>query len=190
MKRMRWLPVVAILAFAVLLAGCGGPSYEVAVRLKNPVPDAAASAEANTIVYSDDDLAIGFSSILNTAVRFSIQNKTDQTMRIIWDDTVFVDIDNSTSRVMHLGVRYIDRNDSQPPTVIPSGARVDDQIVPTKNVYYQSGRYGGWRTRPIIPQDSRALDYDGQVISVVMPIEIGGERSEYRFDFEVLVRER
>lgn len=48
-------------------------------------------------------------------------------------------------RVMHSGVKYIDRNNSQPASVILKGATLSDIILPTDNVYYISGQYGGWR---------------------------------------------
>ena len=47
---------------------------------------------------------------------------------------------------MHVGVKYIDRNDSQHASVIPKGASLSDIVQPTDNVYYVSGQYFGWRT--------------------------------------------
>lgn len=51
---------------------------------------------------------------------------------------------------MHSGVKYIDRNNSQPPNIIPKNASLSDVIIPTDNIYYVSGQYGGWRDGQVV----------------------------------------
>ena len=94
---------------------------------------------------------------------------------------------------MHSGVKYVDRANSQPPSVIIRQGSLDDMVVPTDNVYYVSGQYGGWRTRPILQtrattQESlnqMANNNIGKSMQILMPLEINGKLTEYIFVFDV-----
>jgi hypothetical protein len=124
---------------------------------------------------------------------FTLQNKTDHSIKIIWDEAVYVDPNGSSGRVMHAGVKYIDRNNPQPPTVIVKNANIDDMIVPTDNIYYVSGQYGGWRTKPMLPNRANTQEelnaltqqYIGKEVRVLLPLEIQGTVNEYIFTFKV-----
>lgn len=83
--------------------------------------------------------------------KFSIENKSGHTLKINWDDVSYVDVKGQVGRVMHSGVKYTDRNSSQPATSVPKGANISDILLPTENVYYVSGQYGGWRETYLIP---------------------------------------
>jgi hypothetical protein len=73
--------------------------------------------------------------------------KPSTPLRSMWDEAAFVNLTGSSGRVMHSGVKYTDANASQPPTVVVRRGMVDDIVVPSANVRYQSGVYtGGWRT--------------------------------------------
>lgn len=67
---------------------------------------------------------------------FTLKNKSDYSMKIPWDDIVYVDISSNTQRVMHSGVKYTDRNSSQPATIVPKNASISDVLLPTDNVKY------------------------------------------------------
>lgn len=177
---------------ALLLAACGmGNKYVIGIRWAENRSASLAGQTSVTesgLYFEDRYIRIGFVPVLNSTISFSLLNKTDSTIRVIWDEAAFIQIDGSTERVMHSGVRYIERDRPQPPSVVPPGARLDDIILPTSNVYYISGQYGGWRTHDIIPQ-SLALDFDGYTIGVLLPLDIGGSRRDYTFYFDIVVRE-
>lgn len=175
MKRIAWIGL--LIGLLVLMPGCTKETYEVMISLEGANIN-------NNNVYEDGNIAVGFEPVLDTAISFAVNNKSEQTIRILWDETVFIDIDKSVSKVMHLGVKYIDRDKEMPPTIVPAGTRVKELVVPSKNIYYSSG--SGWRTRAIVPTDN-ALGYDGKTISVFMPIMIGNEKTEYKFDFRIRV---
>lgn len=121
-------------------------------------------------------------------LNFSIKNKSDYSIKILWDEAVFIDQNGKTGRVMHDGIKYIDRNNSMPASVIPKGTSLDDMIVPTSNVYYSSG--SGWRTSDLLYVDQNVLKsnpsaYEGVTIKVLLPLEIEGVKNEYTFEFDV-----
>ena len=142
--------------------------------------------------YEDDMIKIVWLP-LSTQFGFTLKNKTDHSIKIIWDEAVYVDQNGSSGRVMHAGVKYTDRNNPQPPTVVVKKANIDDMIVPTDNVYYVSGQYGGWITKPMFPnrastqEELNALTqkYIGKEVKVLLPLKIQETINEYIFTFKV-----
>jgi hypothetical protein len=54
--------------------------------------------------YTDDLVNVVIAASEET-VEFIIQNQTDHTIRLSWDDAAFIDPAGSASRVMHVGIR-------------------------------------------------------------------------------------
>lgn len=143
--------------------------------------------------FSDDLVSIVWNAG-ETQFDFVLSNKTDHSIKIIWDEAAFIDRDGTTSRVMHTGVKYVDRNNSQPPTVVPRGGTVTDVIVPTDRVYYSSSEYGGgWNIAPMLPitaqsEESMQMTVDelkGKTIQILLPLGIEDVVNEYIFVFRV-----
>ena len=124
---------------------------------------------------------------------FALKNKTENSMKIIWDEAAYIDQNGSTQKVMHSGVKYTDRNSSQPPSVIIRGAQIEDVVIPNDNVNYISGQYGGWRINPLFQNfaanqaelNTVSSQYVGKEIRVLLPIEIKGVTNDYIFNFKV-----
>ena len=114
---------------------------------------------------------------------FSLTNKTDHTIKINWDDISYVDMNSNVGRMMHSGVKYTDRNNSQPATSIPRKASVTDILLPTDNVYWASGQYGGWRETPLIPYTYSNGGAEGKTMTILMPIMIENVQNDYTFEF-------
>lgn len=114
---------------------------------------------------------------------FSLTNKTNHTIKINWDDVSYVDMNGNVGRVMHSGVKYTDRNNSQPATSIPKKASITDLLMPTDNVYYASGKYGGWRETPLIPYTYNNGGAEGKTMTILMPIMIENVQNDYTFEF-------
>lgn len=142
--------------------------------------------------YEDDMIEIVWLP-LSTQFGFTLKNKTDHSIKIIWDEAVYVNHNGSSGRVMHSGVKYIDRSNPQPPTVVVKNANIDDMILPTDNIYYVSGKYGGWRTKPLFPNRASnqeeltklTQEYIGKEVKVLLPLEIQETINEYIFTFKV-----
>lgn len=129
---------------------------------------------------------------------FRLDNKTFHSVRIIWDDAAIVDPTGESGRVMHNGVKYTDRNNSQPPTVIVARGFVTDIAVPTENVSLSSGLYGGWTTSPFLPRppmDAKNRDavlanlkdrFRGRSVALLLPLQIEGFTNDYLFTFSIL----
>jgi len=128
---------------------------------------------------------------LPTAKQFNfvLENKSDHSIKIIWDEAVYVDGNGSSEKVMHSGVKFSEKNNSQPATVVVKNAKIDDLIMPSKNVYYVSGQYGGWRTLPLFSNPStdniEISSSVGKEVRILLPLEIENTVNEYIFSFKV-----
>lgn len=151
--------------------------------------------ETNKYRYEDDYIEIVW-FVGTTQLNFELRNKSGHTIKINWDDVSFVDITGQVCRVMHSGVKYTERNNSQPATTIPKNAKISDLLLPTENVYYVSPtRYtsGGWREKNLIPSfynskealNSGAPKYVGLKMQVLMPIMIENVQNDYTFEFNI-----
>ena len=146
----------------------------------------------NKYRYEDDYIDIVW-YVDSKQFNFTLKNKSGQTLMINWDDISFVDINGQVGRVMHSGVKYTERNNSQPATTIPKGASISDLLLPTGNVYYVSGQYGGWRERYLIPCvyqtpdafNKEASTYVGKSMTIMMPIMIENVQNDYSFTFNI-----
>jgi len=217
---MRKLVVLPVL---IMLAGCTMPrmpryavwdaSYEAAlVQVEKPKEAQNRYGEVLSIALTEDNkytfqdsLVTAVLYVTTDAVNFQFENRTKHSIKIIWDEASFIDTDGTARRVMHKGVKYVDRNASQPPTVIPAKGRVADFAVPTDRVWYKEGTYtGGWRIHGLIQPDRSYQRYEGEIVpapsadftaavrgnegrrfGLLLPLEIQGIVNEYTFWFEV-----
>lgn len=129
---------------------------------------------------------------------FQIYNKTDNSIKVIWDEAVFVDQSNKSHRIMHAGVKYNERENPQPPSVIIRKGSIDEFASPTDYVYFYRG-YGNqyvidpseWRHIPMLnckseeqmKADNDAKQLVGKKLQLLLPLEIQGTVNDYIFEF-------
>jgi len=150
------------------------------------------------LTYVDSLIDISF-AVRKADISFSLRNLSSNTLKIIWDETLFI-VEGNTGKVMHGGIKYNDRNMFQPPSVIPQGTVHNDAIVPSDNVYWRDGLYGRnisiagkWEERELFPQyvslakqDDIIKKFNGSEFTVYMPIQVKGVTQEYNFRFKVI----
>ncbi len=160
-----------------IITSVGGiePTYKFDVTMVKPI-------ENNNLTYADDNIAVAF-SIGDTSVSMSILNKTDKSIKLNWDEVQFVRLGES-QRVIHEGTKLVDRNSPQAPSTIAPGARVDDSITPSNNIYYEEGDTGSWKYHKLFPSPMNDA-YKGSEFSVFLPLDISGKRQEYNFVFRI-----
>ena len=207
MKKLSLL-FVLLLPF---MAGCSTivktTAYDVGLKsVETPSMQAGQSGEEKVELVRDNDY-IGYAfkdeyidiiwDVSDCHFNFRLANLSDNTIRIPWDEVVYIDADRIAGRVMHSGIKYSDRNASQPATVIPKGTSVSDFVLPTDNVYWNEWSYadnnyfpGAWEETPLFPQygtreDAEYSDFPGKTVSIVMPIITPEIAREYIFTFEI-----
>ena len=110
---------------------------------------------------------------------FVIKNVSDNTIKVIWNEAVFVDIDGSTSKIMHSGIKYSEKEGDQPASTIIKGAKLDDVAVPINKVYY-STVLKEWINTTLYSQADISKK---QVIKLMLPIQVKDIINEYIFEF-------
>lgn len=146
----------------------------------------------NKYRYEDDYIEIVW-VVGKKQFNFDLRNKSGHTIKINWDDISYVDTDGKVGRVMHSGVKYTERNNSQPSTTIPKNASISDLLLPTENVYYTSGQYGGWNEMYLYrcvyqtPEafNENASNLVGKTMTILMPIMIENVQNDYTFTFNI-----
>lgn len=72
----------------------------------------------------------------STEFYITLTNVSDNTLKVIWNDAVFVDVDGRTSKIMHSGIKYSQKEAEQPSSSIIKDAKLEESLMPTDNVYY------------------------------------------------------
>lgn len=111
---------------------------------------------------------------------FVLRNVSDNTIKVVWNEAVFVDVDGSTSKVMHSGVKYSQREGDQPASTIIKGAKLEDLAAPTANVYY-SDVLKEWTSYSLYRNADKKAE--GQTIRLMLPIQVKEVINEYIFEF-------
>lgn len=160
-------------------------------KVEKPSNPAVKYGNTTTVVdkgitkYSYED---NFISIIifgsSTQFSFTLKNVSQNTQKLIWDEAVFVDYKGSTSKVMHSGIKYSEKEASQPASTIIKGASLDDIVVPTSNVYY-SDILKDWVTNSMYPSE---VSMETKQVQLMLPIQIQDVTNEYIFVFDVNYR--
>lgn len=128
--------LVVLAAVAAMMTSCGAFKSYVAtysVGLKTVESPANAKQQfgetkvanfqdgtTNKYRYEDDYINIVW-YVSPKQFNFDLTNKSGHTLKVNWDDISYVDYTGKTGRVMHAGVKYTDRNNSQPASTVPKG---------------------------------------------------------------------
>ena len=185
------------------------------IRVERPANVKKRYGNTETIIPSDSALFDFEDSLISALiwlgpedVNFKITNKSEQTMKLIWDDAAFIESDNTATRVMHAGVKFSERNGSMPASIIPRRGKLDDMATPTNRISWREGYgsiSGDWHNSgifsplvdviegdasgvPLAPIDAfytEAKKHLGEKVGLIVPLEIEGVKNEYTFWFQV-----
>ena len=205
---MKKIHLLLLVVGACLLSSCGAfksyiASYSVGLSAVESPADAKQQFGETKVVtfneegvskyrYEDDYINIVWYVGLKQ-FNFTLNNKSGHRLKINWDVISFVDTEGQVGRVMHSGVKYTERNNSQPATTVPKGASISDILLPTENVYFVSGQYGGWRENYLLPCvyqtpeafNAGASSLVGKTMTIMMPIMIENVQNDYTFTFNI-----
>jgi len=148
---------------------------------------------SRTVYLFQDELVSAFWLPDGERLEFKLVNKTDGTVRILWDEAAFVDVNGESHRVVHAGVDPEDKHLAQPPSPVVKGGKISDRIIPADKVRYVGNVKKEWRELPLFTQPhaskgilkAEARQYVGKRVKVLLPLKIGGEEAEYLFTFEI-----
>jgi len=114
---------------------------------------------------------------------FALENRKKTAIKILWDEAVYVDEANQSHKLMHVGIDYAGKNEKQSDAILAPMSKINEIVVPSKNIYPVNGEYGGWVCSNLLKRDKASLL--GERIKVLLPIEVKGKRSDYYFTFNI-----
>jgi len=173
--------VLCVFILTIMVSCAGGPKIKKIVTYTMIKPRLS-----KDLSYTDEVIDIKF-IIGSKSIGFDLHNKKNVGIKIKWDDCSYVAPSGQTMRIIHTGVKLIDRDKPQAPTTIPPGAKITDELVPADNVYFTSGAYGGWNYHYLFP--GKKEQYVGKTFTVYMPIEFQNLRGENSFVFKIGMEE-
>lgn len=163
--------ILLFLMSAIIIEGCQSAEYT--FKMTQPVPN-------DQLVYENDTLKIGLSiSKINVrTIEFSLHNKLQVPLKLIWDD-MSISFDGNTSRVMHKGTKFVDRNILQPNTNIPSQGYVNETIAPNDytRLKCDKAQRCEWVNTAFLPvkYNRNVVAYKGSTISLLLAYQIEGK---------------
>jgi hypothetical protein len=134
--------------------------------------------------FEDQSIKILF-SVSEKQIGIILHNKMNAPIRVDWNNISYVDITGLAHGVVHTGVRYIERDRPQVPTVIPPAAMIEDAIIPSDHISYTPGSGGGWSARALFSASKETNLNIGKLFSVFMPLELDGAVKNYSFSFRI-----
>lgn len=92
-------------------------------------------------------------------INFSMENKTDHSIKILWNEAAYLDENNSSHRVIHYGVKYIERDRPQPPSVIIPQSKLEDMVYPADYVEWKKvlRKAKEWDEKPLLPSGAATM---------------------------------
>jgi hypothetical protein len=206
-----YLKYIFCLPIGLFLFGCGSFTAIYDMSLQSVERPKQASAQYGEIkitpIKENDTAKYQFEdSLINSTwlptpqgIYFTIRNKTDHSIKIKWDDAAYIDPSGASKRVMHSGIKYLDRNNSQAPSIIARKSKIDDFVFPTDNVEWLES-VPSWFEKPLFPVSFNNTTGDtsglakireqvninaGKTFQVLMPLEIENVTNEYIFTFKI-----
>lgn len=191
MKRL----FIYLAAAMIALSGCSTTKYYLASNYKlDSIESSAAEAPvlAAASTYSDDliDISLDYGE---KTIAIVLSNKSNGSLKVLWDDASYIDQFGSAHRVIHTGTKLVDRDKAQVPSVVPKNSKLTDEVIPSDCIEWVSGtKYtaGGWQSHPIsqmfiyeTEEAAKNASVDFKPVQLLLPIETNSERFEYTFKF-------
>ena len=186
--------------FVTMLISCATTHYDI-VMTNVEVPEDYRQQFGETKILSlseneitkytyEDDLVSFTWFVSSTQFHFLLTNKTNHSIKIPWDEIAYINPNGQSMRVIHSGIKLIDRNNVQAPSVVAKNSTLNDILIPSDHIYYVSGQWGGWRENNLFgsynsQKEANSSKYKGANVSIVFPIIIENVTNEYTFRFEI-----
>lgn len=158
---------------------------QVLVTVNNENVTLKCNTEKDLMKYEDE--FVDFEWEITDIPRFHLTNKTQNTIKLVWNDAVYQDDKGNTQKVMHEGVRFIDKSKDIPESSILSLGNINEIVLPVDHIIY----FNGWTIYPLFSDKVKhkyiknATDRINKNIKIMLPFVIGSDLYEYTFIFKI-----
>lgn len=171
---------LAIALAALFIVGCAtGPKLPTYKRDYEPVDVKEFKYEDKNIVFTYTPVTFG------SSIPFVMTNKTEKPIKVIWDETTFINPSGQSEKVIHEGVRLLDRNAPMVPSVIPPRASLTDSISPTSRVIWSGTSWehlmicGEQKLIPFTGYEQRDEECVGKTFGIFVTYEVLGNKTQF-----------
>jgi hypothetical protein len=88
-------------------------------------------------------------------IGLEFRNTSNDVIEVAWDQSVYIDEDGNSSRLIKGNVNFAEKDRSQPNTVIPPGTKLQETVFPVDRIRQVSGK---WKQVPILPETAHIID--------------------------------
>lgn len=125
------------------------------------------------------------------SMHFTLENLSKSSLRIIWDQAVYVGTDSKSGKVLHKGISSRDRNKPQTPSVVVQGSKIEDFVNPYDMMFINA--LGLWQSIELLPTSAKSMaaleqmntNYIGKTLAVLLPLQTQEVTYDYLFTFEI-----
>ncbi|NMB63250.1 MAG: hypothetical protein GYA16_00100 [Spirochaetes bacterium] len=163
-------------------------TYKMEGILKIP----GSQSDPNEAYYEDNIISIKFMVPPQTynSIHFILTNKTENNMKLLWDEAVLIDIDGNTNRITHSTVIRLSNlnelNKQQLPSIIASKSSLNRYIFCVDKIYLdQDGRPHIGDIFPQEPDNNTLRSLVGKDFKIILPLQIENDVYEYKFIFQI-----
>ncbi|MBF0292099.1 MAG: hypothetical protein HQK86_08080 [Nitrospinae bacterium] len=107
----------------------------------------------------------------------NIESKQDEAIVINWDESAYINPKGLSRRIIHGGIKLINKEKTQAPTVIPPKSRITDVIIPADNLVWKGK---GWVQNPFF------MKGDFGKFSIYLTYTIGGQKKGVTYQFDLV----
>ncbi|MFB0565902.1 MAG: hypothetical protein ACETWK_09530 [Candidatus Aminicenantaceae bacterium] len=134
-----------------------------------------------------------------THLEFLMRNKTNHSIRILWDEGAYVDESSISHRIIHGKVKFDDRTKSIPPGIVVREGILIAEVLPAD--YITDSKLIGSRINPLLPYEYKyfvrkkesdfkqfledSAEKVGKTIQLLLPLQIEGVIHDYIFIFKI-----
>ena len=122
---------------------------------------------------------------------FTLKNNSESTLKLVWDEMAL--INGSSERIIHKGIKYKNKDNEQPNSIVPKNSIYDDLVLPTNSLDFvtlSSSSY--WTHTPIIycnvysPNDNEGINkLRKNKFALLFVIKNDTDTYEYTFNYTI-----
>lgn len=138
-----------------------------------------------------DDILTTMWTFTDNSISFSIKNESANSIKLLWDDMVFINYANKSQRLIHKGVKYSEKDLPQHVSVVGNHSTFSDILLPSDNIHYCE-LHKQWESNSLIfsngvlspNDDTFTQSLKDMKLRLIFPIIFNEKRIEYELTFE------
>lgn len=178
--------IFVLLAASLFLGGCattGTQTPDFEQRLSKVTAGNVEVTPTETLAYEDEFIRVewAFPDGEIGRLHFSLENKSDSEISILWNEASYVDPSGTTQDVLHSDMSMYEVGTSMlQPRDVPPQARTSTVIIPEKHV---RGTAVGAEYAPLISREAQGQ----RTVRLILPMKYKDRVARYSFYFKIWV---